>query len=51
MWHRQHFVKYKGKNMTLRTFADAFNVPYEPCLRRYHKGIRDPIKLAYGETA
>lgn len=51
MWHRQHWVKYKGKNMSLRVFADAFNVPYEPCLRRYNKGIRDPIKLAYGETA
>jgi hypothetical protein len=39
---------YKGKRISLSALAEAFNVSYDTCLRRYNAGERDPWKLLFG---
>lgn len=48
---KRYRVKFNGRTVTVKALADAFSVPYDSCLARYHKGCRDPWELLYGKGA
>lgn len=49
MWRERHCVNFKGRLITVRALAEAFGVPYEACLHRFHRGFRDPWEILFGE--
>ena len=51
MWRERHTVRFNGKAISVKQLAEAFGVPYDTCLARYHRGFRNPWEILYGEGA
>lgn len=51
MWRDRYCVCVKGKMMSVKALAEAFDAPYMSCLNRFHEGYRDPWEILYGKGA
>lgn len=50
MWREKHRVNFNGRLISVKALAEAFNMPYDSCLYRFHNGERDPWKILYGPS-
>lgn len=51
MFRERRMVEFRGKQISLRSLADAFKVPYRSVLNRWNRGLTDPWELLFGAGA